>query len=311
MIIRFGCSNYKSIYGYQELLFTASSLKDQQADLIKTSAIPEEILPSIAIYGANASGKTNMIAALRFFVNFIRSSYRSSETIGIKRSTFKLNTDGKEQASEFDLDFILSDKHYHYGFKINDESVIEEWLYSYTYEIRKSRKILFHRSNAEEKEYKFSKYLKGENIVISKLTRANSLYLSTAAQNNHELLSNIYDYFLTAFSFRFDQHLFLNHIAKRLKEYKVLEQVNQFLKNSGAGIEAIRLKEKVFEGEELFIRNKALEFVKGIIKEVNGSDKDEFELPPDEDAIELVHKDEQGKSVTFDLEEVKVWALKR
>ncbi|WP_204369192.1 hypothetical protein [Methylocucumis oryzae] len=43
MLIRFGCSNYKSIYGYQELLFAASSLKDPQPDLINTSRLPDTI----------------------------------------------------------------------------------------------------------------------------------------------------------------------------------------------------------------------------------------------------------------------------
>lgn len=299
MLIRFGCSNYKSIFSYQELIFTASSLKDSQSDLINNTGIPEHILPGIALYGANASGKTNMIEALQFFVRFIRSSYREAAPNGINRPVFKLNPDAKKQASEFDIDFILDNKHYHYGYKINDEIVLEEWLFSYAYENRKSRTVLFHRSIEEDTEYKFSKYLKGENRVIAKLTRANSLYLSTAAQNNHDLLSEIYNYFRLNFSYRFGQLLHSPFIAKQLKEYGTIEQVSSFLKHAGAGIEGIKLKVIEPDGNELKIFNKLQE----VFKDVLGDGSEKIEFPKENDAIELAHKDQSGNIISFDLED--------
>lgn len=298
MLIRFGCSNYKSIFSYQELIFTASSLKDSQSDLIYNIGIPEHILPSIALYGANASGKTNMIEALHFFVRFIRSSYREAAPNGINRPAFKLSRDAANQASEFDMDFILDNKHYHYGYKINDETVMEEWLFSYAYENRKSRTVLFHRSIEEATEYKFSKYLKGENRIIAKLTRANSLYLSTAAQNNHDLLSGIYDYFRLNFSYRFDQLLQSPIIASRLKEYGTIDQVSSFLKNSGTGIEAIELKVKERDGDELKILNKFQE----VFKDTLGDTSKNIHFK-DVDTIELAHKDQSGNLIPFDLED--------
>ena len=299
MLIRFGCSNYKSIFSYQELFFTASSLKDTQSDLIETTAVPEKILPSIALYGANASGKTNMIEALQFFIGFIKSSYREGQTTGINRPIFKLNSEAKNQASEFDIDFILDNKHYHYGYKINNEAVIEEWLFSYAYENRKSRTILFHRSSEEENEYKFSKYLKGENKVISKLTRDNSLYLSTAAQNNHALLGETYNYFKSIFSFRFDNLLNPTIVAHHVKKYGTIKQVSNFLMNSGTGIETIQLKLKTLEGEDLIIRNKLQSFLKDSLLE-NAKDLD---LAKELDLIELTHKDKNGNFISFELEE--------
>lgn len=307
MLIRFGCSNYKSIYGYQELLFTASSLKDRQADLIHKSAIPETILPSIAIYGANASGKTNMIEALKFFVDFIRNSYKNAETSGINRPVFKLNADAKDETSGFDMDFVLGKTHYHYGFKINDETIMEEWLFSYSYENRKSRKVLFHRNRQEESEYKFSKFLKGENRVIARLTRDNSLFLSAAAQNNHEFLSGIHEYFLMAFSFRFDQELSSKVIANDLKNIGAIDQVNHFLKNSGAGIESIKLKIKRPREDVLRLKQQ-MSFFSSVISVID--DKVDGKNPIDEifdsmldDRLELSHKDQNGNLVLFKLEE--------
>jgi AAA15 family ATPase/GTPase len=298
MLIRFGCSNYKSIFSYQELIFTASTLKDSQSDLIDNIGIPERILPSIVLYGANASGKTNMIEALHFFVRFIRSSYREAAPSGINRPVFKLSPDAKNQTSEFDIDFVLDNRHYHYGYKINDEIIMEEWLFSYAYENRKSRTVLFHRSIEEDNEYKFSKYLKGENRAIAKLTRPNSLYLSTAAQNNHDLLSDIYNYFRLNFSYRFDQLLHSPVIASRLKEYGTIEQVSNFIKSAGTGIEGIELKVKERDGDQLKILNKFQEVFKDtfgdVSKDINFKESD---------AIELAHKDQSGNLIPFDLED--------
>jgi len=307
MLIRFGCSNYKSIFSYQELFFTASSLKDPQSDLIETTAIPEKILPSIALYGANASGKTNMIEALQFFISFIKSSYREAAPTGINRPIFKLNSEAKNQPSEFDIDFILDNKHYHYGYKINNEAVIEEWLFSYSYQNRKSRTILFHRSSEEENEYKFGKHLKGENKVIAKLTRANSLYLSTAAQSNHALLGEIYNYFGLTFLFRFEQQLAPKTVARKLKEYGTVSSIDKFLKNVGVGAEQIQLKIKKREksditGElEVALKNALF---KSLGEDLKDDDLKEFNrLFDEDDVIELSHKDKNGNPVLFDLDD--------
>jgi hypothetical protein len=303
MLIRFGCANYKSIYGYQELLFTASSLKDPQADVLKNLGISEPVLPSIGIYGANASGKTNMIEALAFLVGFINDSYAQAKPNGIKRPIFKLNSNAKVEVSEFDVDFIFADKHYHYGFKINDEAVTEEWLFAYAYDKRKSRKVLFHRSIAEENVYKFSSHLKGENRLIAKLTRANSLFLSTAAQNNHELLGAIYSYFIN-FLFRFNYHhqLLLQSlfIAPILREYGTLKQVSDFIRNSGAGIDTVELKTKDRDAIEL----KMLNGLQNVVNDSLGDHAPNMDaFIKDGDIIELAHKDQHGNSVLFDLEE--------
>jgi AAA15 family ATPase/GTPase len=196
------------------------------------------------------------------------------------------------------MDFVLGGIHYHYGFKINDKAVMEEWLFSYSYENRKSRKVLFHRNRQEESEYKFSKYLKGENKVIARLTRDNSLFLSSSAQSNHEFLTDIHAYFLMSFSFRFEQSLSPQTIANDLKNIGAIDQVNQFLKNSGAGIEAISLQVK--NPKEVIPLNspEAIGIFFNYLFDDNASQLDEFD-----DCLELSHKDQNGNLVLFELEE--------
>jgi len=190
MLIRFGVSNFRSINDYQELLLTASKLKGGTTSLIHSAQSKESLLPSVVIYGANASGKSNVIQALDFFVKLIINSHVSGKASGgLERDVFLLDPAMKNEVSEFDADFIANDIRYHYGFKINDQEIVEEWLYAYP---KKVRQVWFHRNALEEEPFYFGKPLKGKNKTITSMTRANSLFLSSAAQNNHEQLSGLY-----------------------------------------------------------------------------------------------------------------------
>lgn len=190
MLIRFGVSNFRSINDYQELLLTASKLKGGTTSLIHSAQSKEALLPSVVIYGANASGKSNVVQALDFFVKLIINSHVSGKASGgLERDVFLLDPTMKNEVSEFDADFIANDIRYHYGFKINDQEIVEEWLYAYP---KKVRQVWFHRNSLEEEPFYFGKPLKGKNKTIASMTRANSLFLSSAAQNNHEQLSGLY-----------------------------------------------------------------------------------------------------------------------
>ena len=102
------------------------------ADLATQKHGKFEVLPAILLYGANASGKSNVLNALIFMKNFIlRSHTGTTEARGTNRPYFRLNKVGENEPSQFDCDFVLDNVRYHYGFKVDDESVTREWLYSY------------------------------------------------------------------------------------------------------------------------------------------------------------------------------------
>src|SRR5271170_2313187 len=104
MLMRFGVSNYLSIRDYQELSLVASSLKDSGTDLIERPNVKESLLPTLLIYGANASGKSNVLAAFRFFRTAIVESNRSSLTSSIPRQHFRLNKEYVHQPTQVDCD---------------------------------------------------------------------------------------------------------------------------------------------------------------------------------------------------------------
>jgi len=235
MLLRFGVSNYRSICDYQALLLTASSLKEQQQHLIIVKPLESKILPTIGIYGANASGKSNILQAFAFMLRMVLKSHANgSATGGIARTAFKLDPDVLKQPSHFDCDVLIDTVRYHYGFIIDDEKVREEWLYAYP---AKHRQIWFHRQYHEEPTFYFGKFLKGKNKTIEALTRDNSLFLSAAAQNNHQQLSKIYRYFEENYDFRLNAEHGFEHVEARYIDNGMIKTpIIEFLKGADTGI---------------------------------------------------------------------------
>ena len=303
MLIRFGCSNYKSISEYQELLLTASSLKDDQSDLIIPESFNEPLLSGLALYGANASGKTNVLLGLREMLYFISSSHKRQDTKGINRQIFRLDEKFKNCVTEFDIDFICDDVHYHYGYKYNDEYIVEEWLFSYSYGKKKSRKVLFHRNSENEEQFYFGKALRGKKRVVAELTRPNSLFLSSAAQNNHKNLASIYEFLELRFKFRFENQINEYSISEKMENVENKEKVISFLKNMDIGIKEIKVH-RVKELEDLGIFKS---FQKLLLEEME-IDKPEAalavkELMENRKELSLFHESVSGDLVEFGLDE--------
>lgn len=130
-----------------------------------------------AIYGANAAGKTALIRALRFVSSAVKSSFREwSEERGVPRQPFALDPAYDARPSNFDIEFVAADGYeYQYGFSINDDEVLEEYLYQYKTH-RRTR--LFTR---EGSTYDFGPSFLGPKSQLAAITRKDSLFLSAAA----------------------------------------------------------------------------------------------------------------------------------
>jgi len=192
MLLRFGVENHLSIQKRQELSFAASSLRDREDGLIPCSDVSVgTVIPAAIIYGANASGKTNFLNALKTMQRMVLwSQSRGTPDGGIPlRHEFRLDPAWSKRPSCFDVDFVLDGIRYHYGFEASDEAFVSEWLY----EIPKAhRRKLYERDGGR---FDFGRHLRGKNRSIAELTRLNSLFLSAAAQLGHPQLLGIYTYF--------------------------------------------------------------------------------------------------------------------
>jgi uncharacterized protein len=302
MLIRFGCSNFKSIYKYQEIILTASALNDEQTDLVKVNGFKKDLLPSIAIYGANASGKTNFIDAISYAIKLILRSYKYEKGDKIYRNTFKLHTAAARKPSAFDLDFIFDNTHYHYGFKINNKVIVEEWLYEYSIKSRESRKVLFHRSPKEKSEYYFGKSLKGRNKFLSEITNSNNLFFSTAAHSKHPLLSKIFEYFKSSYNFRFSDSIRDSIIAEDYRRLGNRKQVIEFLQHLDTGVNEIKIVKERITKEQAEFKLKFTNFLKENILNKSKETKN-LEFPECDDEMKLFHRNNKGEYVTFGFED--------
>ena len=207
MLLRFRCKNFRSIREEQELsLIAAKTRTDERSEsLIATPFEDLKLLRCAAIYGANASGKSNVLAALSAFSDIVSESQRLWRPSGpIPRyDPFVLDDTSSNDASEFEIVFLLDSSIFRYGFRFNRTTFLREWLVDAT-----SRdKVLFHReSEGEDTQVSFpnknliksaedARHLEG----IRKDVRPNSLFYSASAQRNHLLLTRICSFLTDGF----------------------------------------------------------------------------------------------------------------
>jgi len=188
VLLRFRFSNFRSFRAEQELSLIAGPFTDLPDVVLHPAGLKEGVLPGAAIYGANASGKTNVIQAMAFMASAVSLSHRGWTPDGpIPRDPFMEDEESRRKPSEIEADFLLAGVRHRYGFRVDSEAVLEEWLYVYP---KGKKQTWFHRKRGNP--IVFSNKMPGENRTIENLTRHNSLFLSAAAQNAHEALLPIF-----------------------------------------------------------------------------------------------------------------------
>lgn len=287
MFLRFGVSNHLSIRDYQELSLSASSLKGREAGLIECAAVPGgRVLPAAMIYGANASGKSNLVNAMETLCGMVLLSQTKGEPGGgVPRHPFKLDEDSPRSPSRFDIDFLVDGVRHHYGFEVSDTAFESEWLYAFP---KSHRQTLFERTGDE---FRFGRGLKGQNRVITGLTRPNSLFVSAAAQNGHEQISRVFSYFR---SIRGDQNIAApeEEVSERFTGKELDSRVIDFLGKIDTGVIDYRLSESELSEKNLGIPREAFT----MLKKISGSD------PPKWATIELAHRGRGDAPFYLDME---------
>jgi uncharacterized protein len=197
MLIEFSVGNYRSFKEKVTFSMVAANLVSQDKNLDGNNAFAVDeklsLVKSAAIYGANASGKSNLAKALQFMKWFMVNSSKetqSTERIGVER--FRLSTETDNQPSFFEIVFLLDGQQHRYGFTVNQERVVSEWLY-YVPKARETK--LFDRSN---NSFDIAKIYKAEKI--SDRTRDNALFLSVSAQFNVDKSESILNWLTHQFN---------------------------------------------------------------------------------------------------------------
>jgi uncharacterized protein len=190
MLIEFRVENYRSIRDEQVLTMEvgrAGGHGDPRPRDVPGCA--KRVLPVAALYGANASGKSNVLAALASMKEAVILSLRNwSPDEGIPQDPFAWG-EKPDKPTTFEAEIALDGTRYCYGFRFNDQIFLEEWLYAWP----NGKKQIWVERDADR--FNFGDNLKGENRVIEGVTRPNALFLSAAAQLKHPQLSPIYSWF--------------------------------------------------------------------------------------------------------------------
>lgn len=186
MILEFCVTNYLSIKDELKLSFVASTLKENLSetnDTIPLSDTGMSIVRSAVIYGANASGKSNVLKALDFYKRFIIDSFKNSQAgESIEVENFRLNSTTVNEPTTMEATFSDGDTIYRYGFEVTDKAVCTEWLYQRVNRKRAKEVEVFYREDGNTTVHPKSSLL--QELVNKKMVRDNALLLSTAAQFN-------------------------------------------------------------------------------------------------------------------------------
>ena len=240
MLLRFRFSNYRSFRDEQELSLVASPFSEMPASVIESPAVPDGILPVAAIYGANASGKSNVLKALALVQKAVRESFSWPPQGGVPYEPFGLDKVSRSKPSRFELDYLVEGVRYQYGFAIDNQSVIEEWLHVFAHG-RKQR--WFHRQSG--RPIAFGRAMPGENNLIAGMTRPNCLFLSAAAQANHKLLTPVHRSLAERIFSVADAEvrIVLRVLAAGAKAHPaILDEFSRMLAKADLGLKSIRLR---------------------------------------------------------------------
>ena len=193
MLIEFTVGNFRSFKEPVTLSMVAAKLtaKYPQIDISNTIRVDDDLtlLTSAAIYGANASGKSNLVKALEFMRLFVLNSSKESQADDpIDTIPFRLDPKAEHKPSFFETVFLLDDVPYRYGFEVTAEKVETEWLFNTPH--GKEAKLFIR----EGSEISLSRAFKGGGSAKT-LTRTNALFLSVAAQFNSETAAKVLGWF--------------------------------------------------------------------------------------------------------------------
>jgi AAA15 family ATPase/GTPase len=189
MLLEFTVENFRSFRGKTTLSMIASSDNSLSHNLSRNEVINDKrTVNSAVIYGANASGKSNMIIAMTILRNFIINSHAHQKGMPLNHQPFAFDEDHIKKPTRFTISFIQENIRYDYSMSYDKERIVEERLNYYP---NGKISMIFSRTN---NEYKFNTD-KTEQEVISRRTLENALYLSTSVQFNYSKTTPAFTWF--------------------------------------------------------------------------------------------------------------------
>lgn len=206
MLIQFNFKNFKSFRDEVSLDLSATKIKAHESHIANIGS--EKLLKVAAIYGANASGKSNVYNAFQYMTYYVEESLsfgggadsrRKAENQYMEVTPFLFDENSREEETVFEVFYIDnaegSGRIYQYGFALKRDEVVEEWLYTKAKTSKKDNyRTIFYRKKGEELEMSGFSKNHAENIKAS--LNKETLIVSLGAKLRITILKKVSDWFL-------------------------------------------------------------------------------------------------------------------
>jgi hypothetical protein len=188
VLLRFAVENFRSIRDRQELSFLATPLNERSG--IEVDVRPNataSVLPVIGVYGANASGKSNILNALAEMAQRAVTPPRSEHVP--RPDPFLIDPNGPRTPTLFEIEFLIEGVRYAYGLTEGSDGVSSEWLHAFPLG---RRQVWFERNASASDPFRFpGDYLRGSKALLADLVRPDAPFLSIGTSLNHPQLSPV------------------------------------------------------------------------------------------------------------------------
>ena len=244
MLIKFNFKNFKSFKNENCLDMEATSIKEHEYNTINIK--DKKYLKVAAIYGANASGKTNVLEAFEFMKEKLMISDDTNMNDSEIDDYYNFSFDAKTKNEPIALEVTFlgeNQKIYQYGFEIKNKNIVSEWLY-----VKKVNKVtpIFDR---DENKVKFNKSYKAKVNKFDVDSKSLFLSLYRKIEKDNEDFKSVYNWFLNSYYLDLGNPKFENKINRLIssriiddKEYR--KRLVEFIKVFDLGIDDIDVKIK-------------------------------------------------------------------
>ena len=245
MLVQFTVENFLSIRDKVYLSLEPSKDSEHPENLITKGDY--KAVNSVAIYGANASGKSSLFKAITVALIMIRNSNNVQVTDKSPMTPFKFDFESRNKPTSFEFTFIAKDgRKYIYGFSATTEKVVEEYLYCYN----TSKPTLLFDLNENEKP-KFNRAYKVKLEAAYQMNTANKLFLATATTWNVECTKSPFEWLAESID-TFTDVMELGGVAfekyRTDENRKYIEFTKNLLKQADINISSIEVDAKEVMG---------------------------------------------------------------
>ena len=243
MLFNFTIGNYRSFSDRKTLSMEPAAISDFPGNIAQKSQY--KFLSSAVIYGANASGKSNLLRGMGTMRRIVVESFDKRSVTEIPYDPFLLNSDNTNEPTFYEVVFLAENMKYRYGFEADKNTIKAEWLFETKI---KTEKPLFLR--VPEGIEVMPRFTEGKDL--EEKTRDNALFLSVVDQFNGKIASGIMKWFRS-----FNVISGLTHDNYRAITFAMLDSpdsnniLTNYFSQIDLGFDKIKIEKKEFNPEEL------------------------------------------------------------